>query len=577
LAFQPTYHDSHAIVIGIDKYEKAPPLGYAVSDAKAFAGLLLKKFNFPERNVRLLIDKSASRSNILEAFLSLASGGTDINDRVIFFFAGHGYTVPGNRGEVGFLVPQEAETKSLASLIRWDELTRDADLIYAKHVLFLMDACYGGLAITRSLQPGSMRFLKDMLLRPARQVLTAGKANEVVADLGGPLPNHSVFTGHILEGLEGKALEAEGILTANGLMAYVYQKVGRDPDSRQTPHYGYLSGDGDLIFEAPQLLGLTNDETSDADILVSVPAIAGSPGDNHMNIIDRTKEYLSEEKHRINLHDLVATQARHVLSATADDHFPAQGTWSEEAFLDRVAKYENATKDICSMEALLGYWGTTSHLDIVTLAPTRLAARLRTESGLVAWNQLRWYPILLLLYAGGIGAIAAGKYENLRALFDGFVSDPDRSGKETTILRATFSNISQLHDTFRLLPGHERNYTPRSEYLLKALQPSLDDLLFLGPDYERVFDRFEVLLALEFADQYRAEPSGHAWGPVGRFGWKYSRGNGGNPFRNVLQEAEKYGVGWPPIRAGLFGGSMERFKKTATEYSEQVLSKLNWF
>jgi uncharacterized caspase-like protein len=113
-------------------------------------------------------------------------------------------------------VPYDGNPEKLATLIRWDELTRNADLITAKHILFIMDACYGGLAITRALKPGTMRFQKDMLMRPARQVLTAGKADEVVADLGGPLPNHSVFTGHLIEALQGKAESVPGLLTANG-------------------------------------------------------------------------------------------------------------------------------------------------------------------------------------------------------------------------------------------------------------------------------------------------------------------------------------------------------------------------
>jgi hypothetical protein len=88
-----------------------------------------------------------------------------------------------------------------------------------------------------------------MLLRYSRQVLTAGKADEVVADAGGPLPDHSVFTGHLLEGLQGKAQSDEGIITASGLMSYVYNKVARDPDSNQTPHHGHLDGDGDFILK----------------------------------------------------------------------------------------------------------------------------------------------------------------------------------------------------------------------------------------------------------------------------------------------------------------------------------------
>ena len=72
-------------------------------------------------------------------------------------------------------------------------------------MLFVMDACYGGLVFTRSLAPGSMRFLKDMLLRYSRQVLTAGKADEVVADSGGPVSGHSIFTGYFIEALKDKA------------------------------------------------------------------------------------------------------------------------------------------------------------------------------------------------------------------------------------------------------------------------------------------------------------------------------------------------------------------------------------
>src|SRR5207244_2588726 len=116
------------------------------------------------------------------------------------------------------------------------ELTRNADLIEAKHILFVMDACYGGLALMRGITPGTKRFLKDMLIRRSRQVLTAGKADEVVADSGGPLPGHSVFTGHLLEALQGKAANSEGIITAATLSAYVYMAVSSDAGSQQTPH-----------------------------------------------------------------------------------------------------------------------------------------------------------------------------------------------------------------------------------------------------------------------------------------------------------------------------------------------------
>ena len=102
------------------------------------------------------------------------------------FFAGHGVTIDGQHGQIGYLVPVDGDSQRLSSLLRWDDLTRNADVIPAKHILFIMDACYSGLAMNRTVTPGTQRFLSNMLQRFSRQVITAGKADEKVADGGGP-------------------------------------------------------------------------------------------------------------------------------------------------------------------------------------------------------------------------------------------------------------------------------------------------------------------------------------------------------------------------------------------------------
>ena len=182
---KPRYSNSRALLIGIDKYAKASPLSYAVSDAEEMRSALVNEIGFPEDHITFLRDGQATRAAILQGYLRFAAADIDIDDRILVFFAGHGYTRKGIRGEVGYLVPSDGDPGDLTSLIRWDDLTKNADLIRAKHMLFIMDACYGGLALTRSLPPGTTRFLKDMMLRYSRQVLTAGKADEVVADSGG--------------------------------------------------------------------------------------------------------------------------------------------------------------------------------------------------------------------------------------------------------------------------------------------------------------------------------------------------------------------------------------------------------
>jgi len=237
--YEAKYSKSWALVIGINDYHHVPPLGYACQDAQAIASLLGSTLGFPDGGVALLLDKDASRSGIMSSFLRFTGEDVSSDDRVVVFFAGHGCTRTGRRGEIGYLIPQDGDPSDLSTLVRWDDLTRNAELIRAKHVLFIMDACYGGLAVTRSLPPGSARFLKDMLQRYARQVLTAGKADEVVADAGGPRPGHSIFTGHLLDALEGGAASSDGVISANAVMAYVYDRVARDPHSRQSPTTGF--------------------------------------------------------------------------------------------------------------------------------------------------------------------------------------------------------------------------------------------------------------------------------------------------------------------------------------------------
>lgn len=321
--YQPRYENSWTLIIGINSYQDAPPLEYAINDATTFANTLIDKFGFSEKNVIRLIDNEATRDKTISAYLQFTKEHVTSEDRIIVFFAGHGYTKTGNRGEIGYLVPVDGITDDLATLIRWDDFTRNAELIPAKHILFIMDACYGGLALTRYVPSGSMRFLKNMLQRYSRQVLTAGKADEVVADSGGPRPGHSIFTGHLLDALSNEATTQGGIITANTVMSYVYDRVAKDYQSRQTPHYGFIDGDGDFVFDTSGLEDLTVQPEVDKDLLIEIPPISTEPLEpQSANKADRVKEYLSDLKHRIKLDDLVVREVRQLLFQIGPDYLP---------------------------------------------------------------------------------------------------------------------------------------------------------------------------------------------------------------------------------------------------------------
>lgn len=571
------YTRSRALVIGIDHYNQVSPLEYAVSDANEFRQSLVDTLGFNSEDITYLVNEAATRQAILREFLRFSREDIDVDERLIVFYAGHGHTRTGSRGEIGYLVPYDADMSDYSTFIRWDEFTRNAELVRAKHILFIMDACYGGLALTRSIAPGRVRFLKDMMLRHSRQVLTAGKADEVVADSGGPIPNHSVFTGHLLEGIRGKAATEDGVITAAGLMAYVYNRVATDKNSNQTPHYGHFDGDGDLILVAPGLSALEAIEERDDDRLVSVPFAVEEPEEEGtLEKVKRAKSLLSSDSSAIELHDLLANEVRRFLSITSDDSFPTSGQFSKDEMLDRIGRYEEAATDLSLLLACIAHWGKAHHTNTMQKCIARSCDRLDTRGGLSIWIELRWYPLILELYTAGIAAIDARRYDNLAALFDTQLPGSEYRDGSENFVEVISSGLLELNrmNAFKQIPGHERNYTPHSEYLFKILQPRLDDTFFLGKNYEAAFDEFEVFFALAIADA-EMEKNGRVWGPIGRFGWKQrSRDNG--PLSKIIKDARIRKESWPPLRAGMFGGNFERFDKVAKEYLNLV-GGLNWF
>jgi hypothetical protein len=86
-----------------------------------------------------------------------------------------------------------------------------------------------------------------------------------------------------------------------------------------------------------------------------------------------------------------------------------------------------------------------------------LGERLKLAGGLTAWLNLRWYPLLLLFYSGGIAAVSAGKYDNLRELMLNPVSDKQTTqGGDVKLIRVVGNEMNSLTDAFKSLPGHER-------------------------------------------------------------------------------------------------------------------------
>jgi peptidoglycan/xylan/chitin deacetylase (PgdA/CDA1 family)/uncharacterized caspase-like protein len=266
-AVQP-YRESWAAIIGIDDYVNWQKLQYAVHDALGVKDVLIQKYGFKPDHVFTLLDAQATRQNIL-SLLGDKLGGSAVQreDRVFVFFAGHGATRKLASGrELGYIIPVDADlTNFEGSAISMTNFQDISEAIPAKHVLFVMDSCYSGLALTRGGMPAfSQNYLNEISRREARQMFTAGGADQQVADNG---PNgHSVFTWTLLQGLDGRAdLNGDGVITATELAAYVAPAVSAL--SHQTPAFGSMPGTegGDFIFNLKHDTEFLNEDSAQLD------------------------------------------------------------------------------------------------------------------------------------------------------------------------------------------------------------------------------------------------------------------------------------------------------------------------
>jgi hypothetical protein len=296
----------------------------------------------------------------------------------------------------------------------------------------------------------------------------------------------------------------------------------------------------------------------------------------HEDLVDLVKQYLADSRHVIELDDLVTQEIKHCLSQITDDSFLVQNAGvTADQVAERLSLYESVSHSLQTMAALLAYWAKPDYLSVLRKMIARMAEGDGSARGLGVWRKLRWYPTILLIYTGGIGAIAGENYTALFSLLLAPVFPMNETEEpEESVLRVT-KMLSDLDgsNVFKSLSGYERNYVPRSEYLFKLIQPDLNDLLFLGNSYEAMFDRFEILIALISADLHKQKGK-HGWAPLGRFAWKY-RNRPSNPYKMIVQEAETNQDGWPPIQAGFFGKSYQRFSTIASEFQERLQS-LSW-
>lgn len=236
------YNDSWALIIGIDNYKIYPDLMTAVFGAKKFAAKLKAQFGFRADHVFELYNKDATKNEIERYLKDILYKKIGPNDRLIVYFSGHGDVEGKGPNRIGYICPQDADkSNKLYTCISMTSLTDINKRIKAKHILYLFDSCFSGMAFNRGTLPeiptSEEEYYEKLITTSCRQAITAGTANELVNDLG-PDGKTSPFTFYLLQGLDELSKSSDfGIITASALGSYIEKKVINNPKYNQHPWY----------------------------------------------------------------------------------------------------------------------------------------------------------------------------------------------------------------------------------------------------------------------------------------------------------------------------------------------------
>ena len=263
-----------AFIIGINNYQNGiSPLNTAVNDAKKLIEILREKHGY---EVWECLDEVATLSNFNKFLDQTLPEQVTENDRLLFYFAGHGVALNGDDGPAGYLIPQDAKLGDTNSYLPMTKLHDAFHQLPCRHFLGILDCCFAGAfkwSSTRDLltspevihQERYDRFITD----PAWQIITSSASDQKALDNfnldseRGQIGNHSPFASALLEALEGAGdiyppatngkPAGDGVITATKLYLYLRDRVEIPTEKcrlRQTPGIWCLNkhDKGEYIF-----------------------------------------------------------------------------------------------------------------------------------------------------------------------------------------------------------------------------------------------------------------------------------------------------------------------------------------
>lgn len=285
------------------------------------------------------------------------------------------------------------------------------------------------------------------------------------------------------------------------------------------------------------------------------------------------KRYLTEPRYRIQLSDLIDETVDRAVETIASAGFVTEGgpAPTTESATARVRSYEAACSTLLAMAPIGGFWAEDEHGFVWQRALQRLSAA-RSSGGYVLWLGLQRYPGTLLLYALGLGALAAERLEFIGRMFETVVHREGREDLPAVQILAPFSLFDSGRQMMQILDGMEKRHAPLNDWLHAILRPTTKRLIPTDDRYTYLFDKLEMLMALGYACHSKRTKDWY-WAPPGAFGYRHE-----NRDRFMLEIEESISRDKEEsayVRSGIFGDTAAACAESLGKLREFV-STLRW-
>ena len=131
-----------AFIVGINSYSNGiSSLKTAVNDAKKLVEILREKHGY---QVWVCLDKVATLDNLNQLLEKTLPEQVTENDRLLFYFAGHGVALNNDDEPAGYLIPQDAIQGDTDSYLPMTKLHDALSKLNCRHFLGILDCCFSG-------------------------------------------------------------------------------------------------------------------------------------------------------------------------------------------------------------------------------------------------------------------------------------------------------------------------------------------------------------------------------------------------------------------------------------------------